>query len=63
MVRKPLTFFGKRGLSWHGGVSFYSCQNGGMKHIFIDQIVGNNAKQEKFSVLSFNDAALARLKL
>lgn len=61
-TEKTVDFFGKRGLSWHGVVAIYSDGTGGIKHLYIDQIVGNNSKQDKISVLSMYDAALARVK-
>lgn len=47
-------------MAWH--LAFDSNGTGGMKHLFIDQIVGNNSKQDMVSVLSMYDAPLARVK-
>lgn len=55
-------FFGKVGLSWYGVVVFYSDGTGGMKHLYIHQIICNDSKQDRLAFFSMYDSLLAPIK-
>ena len=59
---KTVECFGKRGMSWHGAVIFYSDGEGGLQTLFLDHILENDTKQDRMAVTSLVGAVLSRMK-
>lgn len=67
---KTIEHFGKRGISWHGWMLKYFVREKGndgtffvaTRHVFCDQIIYPDNKQDGFAVLSLLEAFLIQLR-
>ena len=59
---KTVECFGKRGMSWHGAVIFYSDGEDGLQTLVLDHILETDTKQDRMAVASLVDAVLSGMK-